>query len=112
MSDYRKIIQKLIKCERVSTIKDINDQFDYEDTNPRGRGDNNKMACGQDGSSNGYNELERFFDTHLADKFEGLAQQSVAIKAMCECCHEISHQQRTHEAFKACVSKKLNIKID
>lgn len=113
MNDYRKMVQITVKCAGVNTIKDINDKFDYEDK--RGGGGTREwdlISCGQDGSTNGYNELEHFYNTYLANKIEGLAQQSVAMNALCECCHEIPHQNRTHDVFKECVGQKLGIKID
>ncbi len=97
----------------MNSVQDINDQFGYEDK--QGGGGSKEwdlISCGQDGSESGYNELERFYSTYLADSVEGLASHSVVIKALCECCHEIPHQQRSHDAFKACMGNKLNIKID
>jgi hypothetical protein len=89
-------------CNSVSSIKDINDQYSYEDKIGGGLAKEwDLLSCGQDGSSNGYNELHRFYDEHIPSEFKGLAYQQITIKALCECCKELPHQQRTHEAFKS-----------
>ncbi|MCK4527552.1 hypothetical protein KAW18_09295 [candidate division WOR-3 bacterium] len=41
-------------CINLKSIEDINKQFKYEDTVPRGKGDSKLLSCGQKGS---YNEL-------------------------------------------------------
>lgn len=99
-------------CSSVSSIKDINDQYSYEDKIGGGLAKEwDLLSCGQDGSTNGYNELQRFYDEHIPSEFKGLAYQQITIKALCECCKELPHQQRTHEAFKKCVGEKLGIII-
>jgi hypothetical protein len=99
-------------CSSVSSIKDINDQYSYEDKIGGGLAKEwELLSCGQDGSTNGYNELGRFYDEHIPSEFKGLASSQVAMKALCECCKELPHQQRTHEAFKKCVGEKLGMKI-
>ena len=98
-------------CNNATTIKDINAQYSYEDKIGGGLAKEwELLSCGQDGSSNGYNELHRFYDEHIPSEFKGLKSQ-IAIKALCECCKELPHQQRTHEAFKKCVGEKLGISI-
>jgi len=69
------------------------------------------LSCGQDGLTNGYNELQRFYNEHILSEFKGLVSSQVAIKALCECCKELPHQQRTHDVFKKCVGEKLGMKI-
>lgn len=99
-------------CSSVSSIKDINAQYNYEDKlGGGGSMEWDLLSCGQDGSTNGYNELQRFYDEHIPSEFKGLAYQQITIKALCECCKELPHQQRTHEAFKKCVGEKLGISI-
>lgn len=99
-------------CSSVSSITDINDQYSYEDKIGGGLAKEwELLSCGQDGSSSGYNELQRFYDTYLVDKYDGLASSQNAKKALCECCKELPHEQRTHEAFKKCVGEKLGIDI-
>lgn len=99
-------------CSSVSSITDINDQYSYEDKIGGGLAKEwDLLSCGQDGSTNGYNELQRFYDTYLATKFQGLASSQAAIKVLCECCKELPHEKRTHEEFKKCVGKKLGIII-
>jgi len=99
-------------CNGFMFIQDINAQYSYEDKIGGGLAKEWEfLSCGQDGSSNSYNELHRFYDTYLASHFKGLVSSQVAIKALCECCKELPHQQRTHEAFKKCVGEKLGIDI-
>jgi hypothetical protein len=99
-------------CNIATTIKDINAQYSYEDKIGGGLAKEwELLSCGQDGSTNGYNELERFYDTYLASHFKGLASSQIAMKALCECCKELPHQQRAHDAFKKCVGEKLGMKI-
>ena len=96
-------------CNNATTIKDINAQYSYEDKIGGGLAKEwELLSCGQDVSSNGYNELHRFYDEHIPCEFKGLKSQ-IAIKALCECCKELPHQQRTHDAFKKCVGEKLGI---
>ena len=99
-------------CSSVSSIKDINAQYSYEDKIGGGLAKEwVLLSCGQDGSTNGYNELHRFYDEHIPSEFKGLVSNQVAIKALCECCKELPHQQRTHNAFKKCIGEKLGISI-
>jgi len=99
-------------CNNVSSIEDINTQYSYEDKiGGGGSKEWDLLSCGQDGSTNGYNELERFYDEHIPSEFKGLAFHQVAMKALCECCKELSSKQRTHDAFKKCIGEKLGISI-
>jgi hypothetical protein len=98
-------------CNNATTIEDINSQYSYEDI--IGGGGSTEwvlISCGQDGSSSDYNELQRFYDEHIPSEFKGLKSQT-AIKALCECCKELPHESRTHDAFKKCVDEKLGIKL-
>jgi hypothetical protein len=100
------------ECNKVSSIQDINDRYCYEDK--RGLGGSLEwylLSCGKDDSTSGYNELKRFYNDHIPDSYKGLAFHNTAIKALCECCKELSHENRTQEEFKKCVSEKLGIKI-
>jgi len=99
-------------CNSVNTIQDINSQYTYEDTiGGGGSSEWDLLSCGQDGSTNGYNELQRFYDEHIPDNLKGLSFHQTAMKALCECCKELPHESRTHDAFKKCVGEKLNLKI-
>ena len=112
MSVFRDFLNENKDCSKVSSIQDINDQYSYEDK--KGLGGSlewDLLSCGQDGTSNGYNELQRFYDEHIPEKFKGLAFGQITIEKLCECCKEIPHGQRTHEEFKKCVGKKLGIEI-
>ena len=104
LGSFSQFIKESTKyCDSANTIKDINAQYSYEDKFGRGLLDGSLVSCGQDGS-NGYNELQRFYDEHIPGEFKGLKSQT-AIKALCECCKELPHEQRTHDAFKKCVGK-------
>jgi hypothetical protein len=99
-------------CNITTTIADINAQYSYEDK--IGVGDSlewDLLSCGQDGLTNGYNKLKRFYNEHISNKFKGLASNQVAIKAFCECYKELVHEQRIHETFKKYVNKKLGVYI-
>lgn len=99
-------------CRSVKSIQDINYQYSYEDEiGGGGSREWQLLSCGQDGSTNGYNELKRFYDEHIPEKYKGLAWNEEVLKILCECCKETPHQNRTHEKFKECVSKKLGIKL-
>jgi hypothetical protein len=91
-------------CDQISDIEDINDMFDYEDEHPQGPTDKSKMSCGQ---NNGYNELEHFYKNNLNTlKSKYKLNKKQILQIMCECCQEISHYHRTHEAFEKCVYDK------
>lgn len=112
MQGLGKYLTEQQDCNNATTIKDINAQYSYEDKIGGGLAKEWEMlSCGQDGLSSGYNELHRFYDEHIPSEFKGLAYQQITIKALCECCKELPHQQRTHDAFKKCVGEKLGIKI-
>ena len=97
-------------CNSVKSIKDINDQYIYEDKKGGGASlEWDLISCGSDGFTNGYNELQRFYDNHIHDKYKGLALNNITMKALCKCCKELSHKNRTHESFKKCVGKKFGI---
>lgn len=112
MQGLGKYLTEKQDCNNTTTIQDINAQYSYEDKIGGGLAQEwELLSCGQDGSTNGYNELQRFYDTYLADKYCGLASNQIAIKALCECCKELPSELRTHDTFKKCVGKKLGIKI-
>jgi len=111
MQSLGKYLTEKQNCNDATTIQDINAQYSYEDKIGGGLAKEwDLLSCGQDGSTNGYNELQRFYDEHIPSEFKGLKSQ-IAIKALCECCKELPHQQRTHDAFKKCVGENLGIKI-
>ncbi len=105
MQGLGKYLTEKQNCNDATTIQDINAQYSYEDKIGGGLAKEwDLLSCGQDGSTNGYNE-------HIPSEFKGLAFNQTAIKALCECCKELPHQQRTHDAFKKCVGEKLGMKI-
>lgn len=83
-------------CSIVSTIQDVNNQYNYTDTHSGGLGDWNKVSCGQNGI---YNELKDKFKKY----FSHYSETSVA-KAMCECCKLFSG--KPWEDFYACLRNK------
>lgn len=101
-------------CENITSIEEINAQYDYEDSKglaTSGYLDWSLISCGQDGSVSGYNELQRFYHEYIPDSYKGLAFHNQAMKILCECCKELSHEKRTHKEFKKCVGEKLGIEI-
>ncbi len=112
MQGLGKYLTEQQDCNNATTIKDINVQYSYEDKIGGGLAKEwELLSCGQDGSTNGYNALQRFYDEHSPAAFKGWASSQIAMKALCECCKELPHQQRTHNAFKKCVGDKLGIDV-
>lgn len=83
-------------CSNVSTIQDVNNQYNYTDTHSGGLGDWNKVSCGQ---KNGYNEL---YDKYIRH-YSGKPQDEVA-KAMCKCCETTSG--KSWDDFYDCMAKQ------
>lgn len=112
LGNFRDFLRESKKdCNSTTSIADINAQYSYEDKIGGGGSiEWDLLSCGQDGSTNGYNELQRFYDEHIPSEFKGLKSQ-IAIEALCECCKELPHESRTHEAFKKCVGEKSNLRI-
>ena len=112
MQGLGKYLSEKQDCNNATSIQDINAQYSYEDKIGGGLAKEwELLSCGKDGSTNGYNELQRFYDEHIPATFKGLASNQVAMKALCACCKELLHEQRTHDTFKKCVGEKLGIKI-
>lgn len=108
MSEYlRKILRELSKTSPTS-IKDINDQYDYEDTKGGGKRDASLVSCGQCGD---YNELQYIYD----EKLEPLVKskditKDAAIKALNSCCSELSNPRKREDFYKL-LGKKLGVEI-
>lgn len=97
-----------VQCSKHSTIGDINKDFNYKDEFPNGRTDRNYVACGQE---NGYNELEEFYESHLASHVaSGRLDPTDAIQALCETCHEMKAPRKRKE-FITAVGKKLRLQL-
>ncbi|KDN94656.1 hypothetical protein [Hydrogenovibrio marinus] len=98
------------KCKGVTTIKGINDQFNYEDE----KGDDKEkdrpwVACGQ---AKNYNELAYIYDTYLKPYIEkGTFSEEKAIRALCETCHEMGKKRKSRVRFYKKLSDKLGVKI-
>ena len=96
-------------CSTVTSIQDINDQFDYEDTIPGGDGDNSLVSCGQDGN---YNELEYIYDQHLKLRvLAGTISKDQAIQALCKACCELE-SPRSRDDFYDILEQELGITIE
>lgn len=52
----------MIDCNNVEKITDITDQIEYNDKKDGGKGDSQKVSCGQD---NGYNELQDKYNKYF-----------------------------------------------
>ena len=107
-NNLKKYINKLSKnCDVIQSIQNINDMYNYEDNISGGSTlEWDLISCGQDGSENGYNELQRFYNIHISKELKDNYNIDV-LKALCECCKEINHNLRTHDKFKECIDKKL-----
>ena len=82
------------ECSDVTSIKDINLQYDYEDKIPQGKNDSPLVSCGQEGS---YNELQYIYDEKLKSFVEsGEITEKKAINALCLVCRDLKHpRERT-----------------
>jgi hypothetical protein len=102
-------LKTVSNCTNTTSIKDINDQFDYDDEKPRGKGDSELVACGQDGS---YNELQYIYDSKLKPHVDaGDITEDQAIKALCSACHELKNP-RTRKKFYEYLSTFLSVEIE
>ena len=111
MQGLGKYLSEKQECNDVNSIQDINTQYSYEDKIGGGLAKEwELLSCGQNGSTNGYNELQRFYDEYIPSEFKGLGSK-ITFKALCECCKKLSHESRTHKAFKKCVGEKLRIDV-
>lgn len=89
-------------CDGLETIEEVTDQWDYVDTNPGGSSDSDKVSCGQDVESSGYNELKDKFNKY----YTGYDESDVA-EAMCECCKEKgSDSSYSWDDFYECMEEK------
>jgi len=114
MQGLGKYLSEKQECNDVNSIQDINAQYSYEDKIGGGLAKEwDLLSCGQDSSNSGYNELQRFYDEHIPhipSEFKGLGSK-ITFKVVCECCKKLSHESRTHDSFKKCVGKKLEIDV-
>lgn len=91
-----------------TTIKDINDKYDYDNERPEGNGDSPKVACGQDGT---YNELQYIYDTYLKPKIDDRTiTKQQAINALDSACSKLSNP-RARKEFYIHLEKQLGIEI-
>lgn len=101
------ILAKLLKANPTS-IKDITDQYNYEDTKGGGKQDSALVSCGQCGD---YNELQYIYDTKLKPLVNRLKiTEKQALIALEECCSELKNP-RKREDFYELLSKKLKLEI-
>ena len=101
------ILAKLLKATPTS-IKEINDKYEYEDTKGGGKRDASLVSCGQCGD---YNELQYIYDTKLkplVNRFKITEKQ--ALIALEACCSELKNP-RKREDFYELLGEKLNLEI-
>jgi hypothetical protein len=102
------ILAQLLKESPVS-IKDINDQYNYEDTKGGGKRDSLLVSCGQCGD---YNELQYIYDEKLKRLVSNFKiTESQALLALSECCSELSNPRSRSDFYKL-LSKKLGHNIE
>lgn len=90
-------VKRILMCRDVETIREINDQFDYEDEYPQGGGDSQKVACGQKGT---YNELQYILENKLREFIDsGAITETQAINALCSACHDLPNPRERNEFY-------------
>lgn len=106
MTRIKEIFEKY--TPKPTSIRDINDKYDYKDEHPKGEGDSEKVACGQNGT---YNEIRYIYDTYLEPEVErNTITKQEAIDALDSACSALSNP-RSRKDFYAYLEKKLNIEI-
>ncbi|WBA12611.1 hypothetical protein [Salinivibrio kushneri] len=92
----------------VSSIKEINDKYDYDDEYPQGEGESEQVACGQNGT---YNELQYIYDNYLKPEIDKkkITKQD-AIDALDSACSSLSNP-RDREDFYNHLETELGITI-
>ena len=98
------------ECDDISSIQEINDQYDYKDEYPNGEGDSELVACGQD--DDGYNELEYIYKAKLKKYVdEGRITEEEALKALCKACRDLDNPRKREDFYsKLEIILSLNIK--
>ena len=92
----------------VTTIKEINDQYSYEDKKAGGSKDSSLVSCGQ---CTGYNELQYIYDEKLKpfiDQSKFTKQD--AITALEKTCKELANPRDRDDFYKK-LSTKLSVTI-
>ncbi|MCM2131962.1 hypothetical protein [Larsenimonas rhizosphaerae] len=93
---------------KVSSIKDINDQYDYKDEMPNGEGDSELVACGQNGN---YNELSYIYKEKLESEVKsGAITEQAALDALNKACANVKNP-RSREDFYSYLEQELGITI-
>ena len=101
------ITRKSKDCSKVSTIKDVNDLWDYKDEHGGGKHDAKWVSCGQDVENSGYSELKDKFDKY----FDGVAKEKWMGKLMCQCCNELKPtgtEKVSWKDFYKCLLSKVS----
>lgn len=96
----------MIDCTKVEKITDITNQVNYKDKENGGRGDSQKVSCGQD---NGYNELKDKYDKYFKN-VQGIPEKLIAT-IMCNCCKKLKptgKENVTWNDFYKCMRSRLN----
>ena len=96
----------MIDCNNVEKITDITDQIEYNDKKDGGKGDSQKVSCGQD---NGYNELQDKYNKYFKN-VKGIPEKLIA-SIMCKCCKKLKPTGKEtvswNDLYK-CMRSKLN----
>lgn len=91
------------------TIQEINDKYDYEDTNPGGARDKPLVSCAQCGD---YNELQHIFDKKLAPFItKGAFTKQQAITALEDACADLKNPRSRTDFYKK-LSSLLGVVIE
>ena len=104
MSEITRFIQLIEKeeakvdCCSISSIKEINDKYNYEDSSGPSKKDSDLVSCGQKGA---YNELEYIYKTKLKKHVENKTfSEPAAIRALCEACYELQSPRNRTDFYK------------
>ena len=93
----------------VKTIQDINDKYDYDDTENGGSNDASLVSCGQ---CENYNELQYIYDSKLKPHVAaGNFTKQEAIDALDDACKKLSNP-RSRVKFYKHLSDKLGVLIE
>lgn len=114
MSEVTRFIQLIEKeeakvdCCSISSIEEINDKYNYDDSFGPSKKDRELVSCGQNGS---YNELEHIYKTKLKKYVENKTfSELAAVRALCEACYELKSPRKRADFYKL-LSEKLKVDI-
>ncbi|PHM16436.1 MAG: hypothetical protein CJD30_11575 [Sulfuricurvum sp. PD_MW2] len=94
-----------LDCNSIETIKDINDQIDYDDKVDGGSKDASEVSCGQNNS----NELQNKYNEHFKT-IQGIPEKLIA-SIMCHCCNKLKPTGKEKVSwleFYKCMKTRVN----